>query len=225
MNNNKRNINKDAKFANVSKSARLYGLDPIWKVTIKVGLTGLIMSFFLGLFTFVDQLMLVNFMPTTHNYSFNSLFYAKGEGLFDPMLNYINANGGNEIINHIKSQIGTDKDGLLNLTTAIANTIGLTVFDSAGVVRSGVSLIGALSIIINSIPSLFAVGTSVKYTQALGKGDYKKATFVWQNAFVGCITSGLICFALLIILIPTVIPAQAVSDNLSKNEMPDEALL
>ena len=219
MNNNKRNINKDAKFANVSKSARLYGLDPIWKVTIKVGLTGLIMSFFLGLFTFVDQLMLVNFMPTTHNYSFNSLFYAKGQGLFDPMLNYINANGGNEIINHIKSQIGTDKDGLLNLTTAIANTIGLTVFDSAGVVRSGVSLIGALSIIINSIPSLFAVGTSVKYTQALGKGDYKKAAFVWQNAFVGCITSGLICFALLIILIPTVIPAQAVSDNLSKNEI------
>ncbi|MBQ3621726.1 hypothetical protein II941_02955 [bacterium] len=36
---------------------------------------------------------------------------------------------------------------------------------------------------------------------------------------MGCITCGLICFVLLIILIPTVIPAQAVSDHLSEAEI------
>ena len=213
------NIRKDTKFANVSKAQRLYGLEPIWKVTIKIGLTGLLMSFFGSLFTFADQLMLVNFMPDTHNFSFNSLFFHDGNGVFNEMLTHIKDYGGEDVITNVFSQKGTDKDGLLNLVTAVANTMGLTIFDSAGVVRSGVSLTGALSIIINAIPSLFAVGTSVKYTQALGAGNYKRAIYMWQNSFVGCITCGLICFVLLIILIPTVIPAQAVSDHLSEAEI------
>ena len=77
-----RNVKKDAKFADVSKAQRLYGLESIWKVTIKIGLTGLLMSFFGSLFTFADQLMLVNFMPDTHNFSFNSLFFYDGHGVF-----------------------------------------------------------------------------------------------------------------------------------------------
>ncbi|MBQ3621727.1 hypothetical protein II941_02960 [bacterium] len=172
------NIRKDTKFANVSKAQRLYGLEPIWKVTIKIGLTGLLMSFFGSLFTFADQLMLVNFMPDTHNFSFNSLFFHDGNGVFNEMLTHIKDYGGEDVITNVFSQKGTDKDGLLNLVTAVANTMGLTIFDSAGVVRSGVSLTGALSIIINAIPSLFAVGTSVKYTQALGAGNYKRAIYM-----------------------------------------------
>ena len=216
------NVPKNAKFAKATKAERLYGLEPIWLVIVKIGATGLLMSFFGGLFTFADQLMLVNFMPNTHNFSFNSLFFLggmNGNGVFNPMLQAIGVNGGEPILQHIISQTGTDKGALLNFVNAIGNTMGLTVFDSAGVVRSAVSLTAALSIVVNAIPSLFAVGTSVKYTQALGKGDYRQATFIWQNAFVGCITTGLICFCLLIILIPTVIPAQAVSDHLSEEDI------
>ncbi len=219
MNKKNRNINKDAKFATVSKSQRLYGLDPIWKVTLKVGATGFVMSFFLGLFTFVDQLMLVNFMPNTERFSFNTLFYSDpNTSIFTPLLNHINNNGGSNIIDTIKSQIGTDKQGLLSLITAISNVSGLTVFNSPEIVRSAVSLIGTLSIILNSIPSLFAVGTSVKYTQALGKGNRKLAAHIWQNAFIGCILTGLICFVLLLILIPTIVPIQAVTDTLTTRD-------
>ena len=216
-----RNVKKDACFTDASKAERLYGLEPIWKVTLKIGLTGLLVSFFGALFTFVDQLMLVNFMPDTYNFCFNNLFFQDGNGVFNDMLNNIQTNGGQTIVTNIMNEQGTDKNGLLNLVSAIANSMGLTIYNSAGVVRSAVSLTGALSIIINAIPSLFAVGTSVKYTQALGSGNYKLAIYIWQNAFVGCITSGLICFIILLILIPTVIPIQAVADHLSTNQIND----
>ena len=215
------NINKNAQFTTTSKAERLYGLEPIWLVTLKIGLTGLLVSFFGALFTFVDQLMLVNFMPDTYNFCFNNLFFHDGNGVFNEMLDHIEENGGQEIVNDIVNEQGTDKNGLLNLVSAIANSMGLTIYTSAGVVRSAVSLTGALSIIINAVPSLFAVGTSVKYTQALGSGNYHQAIYIWQNAFVGCITSGLICFVILLILIPTVIPLQAVVDHLSNTEIND----
>ena len=230
MNNNKnnwlsktkhRNIDKNAQFTDVSKAQRLYGLEPIWKVTIKIGLTGLLVSFFGALFTFVDQLMLVNFMPDTYNFCFNNLFFHDDNGVFNQMLEHIQDNGGQDVVSNIMNEKGTDKNGLLNLVSAVANSMGLTIYTSAGVVRSAVSLTGALSIIINAVPSLFAVGTSVKYTQALGSADYHKAIYIWQNAFVGCITSGLICFVILLILIPTVIPLQAVIDHLSTTEIND----
>ncbi|MBO7084463.1 hypothetical protein J6W20_00745 [bacterium] len=172
------NVPKNAKFAKATKAERLYGLEPIWLVIVKIGATGLLMSFFGGLFTFADQLMLVNFMPDTHNFSFNSLFFYDGNGIFNNMLETIRENGGSEVVTHVFSQVGTDKGALLNLVNAVGNTMGLTVFDSAGVVRSAVSLTAALSIVVNAIPSLFAVGTSVKYTQALGKGDYRQATYI-----------------------------------------------
>ena len=228
MNNNQKNllskfkhhnIRKNTQFADASKAQRLYGLEPIWKVTIKIGLTGLLVSFFGALFTFVDQLMLVNFMPDTYNFCFNNLFFQDGNGLFNDMLNHIQTDGGQDVVTNIINEQGTDKNGLLNLVNAVANSMGLTIYNSAGVVRSAVSLTGALSIIINAIPSLFAVGTSVKYTQALGSGDYHKAIYIWQNAFIGCITSGLICFIILLILIPTVIPVQAIADHLSTTEI------
>ena len=215
------NIKKSTQFSDVSKAQRLYGLEPIWKVTIKIGLTGLLVSFFGSLFTFVDQLMLVNFMPETYMFCFNNLFFHDGNGVFNEILEHLEENGGQDIVNSIISEEGTDKNGLLNLISAIANSMGLTIYTSAGVVRSTVSLTGALSIIINAIPSLFAVGTSVKYTQALGSADYHKAIYIWQNAFVGCVTSGLICFVILLILIPTVIPLQAVADHLSNTEIDD----
>lgn len=230
MNNNQKNllskfkhhnIRKNTQFADASKAQRLYGLEPIWKVTIKIGLTGLLVSFFGALFTFVDQLMLVNFMPDTYNFCFNNLFFHDDNGVFNQMLEHIQDNGGQCVVSNIMNEKGTDKNGLLNLVSAVANSMGLTIYTSAGVVRSAVSLTGALSIIINAVPSLFAVGTSVKYTQALGTADYHKAIYIWQNAFVGCITSGLICFVILLILIPTVIPLQAVIDHLSSTEIND----
>lgn len=215
----RRNIKKDAKFSNLSRSARLYGIDPIWKVTLKVASTGLLTSFFLGLFTFVDQLMLVNFMPNTERFSFNTLFYKDDKGVFNSLLEHINNTGGSQIYQQIKLHKNDPNNAnLSNLVNAISNATGLGFVNSATIVRSAVSLTTALSIIVNAIPSLFSVGAAVKYTQAIGIGDYKKAAYIWQNSFIGCIASGLLCFCLLVILIPTVIPAQNVYHKLNGND-------
>ena len=211
---------KDGRFFGAhDKSLRLYGLEPIWLVTLKVGLTGLVMSFFIGLFTFVDQLMLVNFMPITNAFNFTHLFYANNTGSLAPLLDHLHSTNKDLYDTIMQSLNNQGNNGLQALATAISNTTGLAIYTSVGVVRSAVSLTGPLSIIVNAIPSLFAIGTSVKYTHALGVLDHKRAALIWQNAFIGCILSGLVCFVLLLILVPSVLPLQASNNHIDANEI------
>lgn len=136
------------------------------------------MSFFIGLFTFVDQLMLVNFMPITDAFSFTHLFYANDTGSLAPLLDHLRISNKALYDSIMQSLNDQNNNGLQAFATAISNTTGLAIYTSVGVVRSAVSLTGPLSIIVNAIPSLFAIGTSVKYTHALGVLDHKRAALI-----------------------------------------------
>ena len=176
----KRNFAKHAKFVKKTDAFYLYGVMPVWKATIKLGVTGILMSFFLGLFTFADQLMLVNFMPDTLRFCFDSLFFTNGHDVFLPILNHIHEQALNNpqimaVYDYILSQRGTKGQSLHDLVEAIANLNGLGVYNSDSIVRSAVSLTVAISDIIYVLPSLYSIGVSVKYSQALGAQDYKKA--------------------------------------------------
>ena len=115
-----RNVKKDAKFADVSKAQRLYGLEPIWKVTIKIGLTGLLMAFFGSLFTFADQLMLVNFMPDTLRFCFNNLFFVDHNDIFKPIIQDLqNQSINNKSLLHLYNQIISQKRWKKNLMISI----------------------------------------------------------------------------------------------------------
>ena len=77
-------IVKHAKFVKKTNAFYLYGVMLIWKATIKLSATGILMSFFLELFTFADQLILVNFMPNTLRFCFDTLFFTNGHDIFCP---------------------------------------------------------------------------------------------------------------------------------------------
>ncbi|MBO6023051.1 hypothetical protein J6W34_07025 [bacterium] len=141
------------------------------------------MSFFLGLFTFADQLMLVNFMPDTLRFCFNNLFFVDHNDIFKPIIQdlqnqSINNKGLLHLYNQIISQKNTKGMALKNLVLAIANTNGLGIYNSDSIVRSAVSLTVALSDIVYILPSLYSIGVSIKYSQALGRNDYRSALYI-----------------------------------------------
>ncbi len=212
------------RFSKHSNSDYLYGIMPVWKATLKVGITGVLMSFFLGLFTFADQLMLVNFMPETSRFCFNNLFFLPEHNIFEPILNNISLQAKtnislHELYMHIISQRYHQGKGLENLVLAISNLNGLGIYNADSIVRSAVSLSLGISDIAFIIPALYSVGASVKYSQALGKGDYRQAMYIWQNSFYGTIFVTLIGTIITFILIPFVIPAQAAYDHISNSEL------
>ena len=217
-------INKNQKFISKNDSAYLYGLMPVWKAILKIGSTGILMSFFLGLFTFADQLMLVNFMPDTLRFCFNNLFFADHNDIFSPILQDLqNQSINNKSLLHLFNQIISQKNtkgmALKNLVLAIANTNGLGIYNSDSIVRSAVSLTVALSDIVYILPSLYSIGVSIKYSQALGRNDYRSALYIWQNAFIGTISVTLIGCIITFILIPLLTPAQATIDLISDKEL------
>ena len=217
-------INKNQKFISKNDSAYLYGLMPVWKAILKIGSTGILMSFFLGLFTFADQLMLVNFMPDTLRFCFNNLFFADHNDIFIPILQDLqNQSINNKSLLHLFNQIMSQKNtkgmALKNLVLAIANTNGLGIYNSDSIVRSAVSLTVALSDIVYILPSLYSIGVSIKYSQALGRNDYRSALYIWQNAFIGTISVTLIGCIITFILIPLLTPAQATIDQISDKEL------
>ena len=220
----KRNFAKHAKFVKKTDAFYLYGVMPVWKATIKLGVTGILMSFFLGLFTFADQLILVNFMPDTLRFCFDSLFFTNSHDVFLPILNHIHEQALTNpqimaVYDYILSQRGTKGQSLHDLVEAIANLNGLGVYNSDSIVRSAVSLTVAISDIIYVLPSLYSIGVSVKYSQALGAQDYKKAIYIWQNSFYGTTVITLIGTVIMFILIPTVVPAQATMDYVSDSTL------
>ena len=217
-------INKNQKFISKNDSTYLYGLMPVWKAILKIGSTGILMSFFLGLFTFADQLMLVNFMPDTLRFCFNNLFFVDHNDIFKPIIQdlqnqSINNKGLLHLYNQIISQKNTKGMALKNLVLAIANTNGLGIYNSDSIVRSAVSLTVALSDIVYILPSLYSIGVSIKYSQALGRNDYRSALYIWQNAFIGTISVTLIGCIITFILIPLLTPAQATIDLISDKEL------
>lgn len=187
-----------------SKSNRLYGQTSMWLAMLKVGGTGLLMSFMMALFTFVDQLMLINLMPNTHTYSFDSLFIIANDNVFAPLMSGI--------------------DNFNSATvSAIANVSGLELFSSADIVRAAISSSSALIFLIQAFPGIVSMGIVILYSKSLGANRIDAAKEIWQNSLIAATISGFVGFAILIILIPTVTPTQATSMTISFNKIQSSA--
>lgn len=183
------------------KSEYLYGQMNVWRVMLRVGATGILIAFFSGLFTFIDQLLLVNLMPNTQMYDFNHLFLQTG--VFKDLLGNL----------HLNTSQST------NLIRSIAYANGWGFYDSDSVVRAGVSLTVGVSDFMYVVPAIFSIGLSVQYGIALGQGNIKQAKKIWQNAFYGTILVTIIGMIITFLLTAFVIPAESIKNTVALNSL------
>lgn len=181
------------------KSEYLYGQMNIWRVMLRVGITGILIAFFSGLFTFIDQLLLVNLMPNTTTYDFSHLFLQTN--VFYALHLPANTSYAQHLIQAI----------------AYANSWGF--YNSDSVVRAGVSLTVGVSDFMYVVPAIFSIGLSVQYGIALGQGNLKHAKKIWQNAFYGTIFVTLIGMIITFILTAFVIPAQSIINQVTSQDL------
>lgn len=205
MNEQRLKRKQELQFAKQSmkKSHYLYGKMNIWKAMLQVGTTGIAIAFFSGLFTFVDQLLLVNLMPDTKDYSFVALF--ADHGIFNNLIKNANL--------HLTSQ------EQYNFALSVANYNGLGFYSSDSVIRAAVSLTIGVSDFVFVIPAIYSIGLAVQYSIALGQNNLLKVKHIWQNAFYGTIIVTILGMILAFILTALVVPAQTSKTVISSQDI------
>jgi len=140
-----------------TKAEILFRHTPVWKALLKVGIPSVVIAFMNGLYTFIDQIMQVNIIPSDGVHTNDNVFgQYNGGSLYDQAASLIH-------------QLQTSPD-----TAAAAST--LQIYNVTDIVRMANALVAPLLMVIIAISLLFGMGTAVHYSLAIGRKESNKAS-------------------------------------------------
>ncbi len=173
-----------------TKAEILFRHTPVWKALLKVGIPSVIIAFMNGLYTFIDQIMQVNIIPSDGVHTNENVFgQYNGGSLYDQAA---------ALINQLKESPGT--------ATAAAS---LQIYDVTDIVRMANALVAPLLMVIIAISLLFGMGTAVHYSLAIGRKESNKASQIWSAGLQSTLTFTFVITIMMIFIGPIWVHGQA----------------
>ncbi|MGX9383086.1 MULTISPECIES: MATE family efflux transporter [unclassified Mycoplasma] len=169
------------------RAVELFEKTPIKKAIWMVAIPGLLTMLMMGLYSFFNQVFILNFVPKTLAMLDGDIANTSGliYNYLDPSFaaNHVTREQFNTIFNTYKQISGAN---ISNLTSDVIASLSVnaTIF---------------FVVFCNAVVILVPMGTSVYYTKCISKGVKMTAKDLWATAF--WTTSGLAIFAMLVVFI------------------------
>ncbi|WFQ93374.1 membrane protein [Mycoplasma feriruminatoris] len=159
------------------RARKLFGQTPISKAIWIVAIPSLLASLMVGLYSFIDQIFILQFVPKYSNVFGNTS---------SEIVKYLDLS----LHNLTTSDIFKSYNEMLeayNQQASILNASKLTVINSNTIVSISTASFAPLTIFSNAIVYLVPVGSSIYYTKCIGKKLEKTGKNLWATMFWVCI--------------------------------------
>lgn len=145
--------NFDEKNSKIDSATQLFEKTSIFKALLKVIFLAIIVSLSIGIYVFVDQILMVKIIPLNTKYFSESHVF----------------NGTNYDYNTVVQIV---KENNIKINVQIAE-----------LVRTSISLSSPLTLVCNALALLLGLGISINFSKFLGKKDYLQLDKTWSNGF------------------------------------------
>ncbi len=155
------------------RARKLFGEMPISKAIWIVAIPSLLASMMVGLYSFIDQIFILQFVPKYSN------VFGKSDS---EIVSYLTLS----LHNVNTSELFKSYNEMLNAyneQATIANVSKLTVINSNTIVSTTTASFTPLIIFSNAIVYLVPVGSSIYYTKCIGKKLEKTGKNLWATMF------------------------------------------
>ncbi|UZK64564.1 MATE family efflux transporter [Mycoplasma mycoides subsp. capri] len=159
------------------RARKLFGETPISKAIWIVAIPSLLASLMVGLYSFIDQIFILQFVPKYSNVFGN---------MNSEIMKYLNLSLHNLTTNDLFKSYNEMLDAY-NQQAGMLNASKLTVINSNTIVSISTASFAPLTIFSNAIVYLVPVGSSIYYTKCIGKRLEKTGKNLWATMFWVCI--------------------------------------
>ncbi|CBW54337.1 Conserved hypothetical protein, putative matE efflux family protein [Mycoplasma mycoides subsp. capri LC str. 95010] len=159
------------------RARKLFGETPISKAIWIVAIPSLLASLMVGLYSFIDQIFILQFVPKYSNVFGN---------MNSEIMKYLDLSLHNLTTNDLFKSYNEMLDAY-NQQAGMLNASKLTVINSNTIVSISTASFAPLTIFSNAIVYLVPVGSSIYYTKCIGKRLEKTGKNLWATMFWVCI--------------------------------------
>ncbi|MDP4040813.1 MATE family efflux transporter [Mycoplasma mycoides] len=159
------------------RARKLFGETPISKAIWIVAIPSLLASLMVGLYSFIDQIFILQFVPQYSNVFGN---------MNSEIMKYLDLSLHNLTTNDLFKSYNEMLDAY-NQQAGMLNASKLTVINSNTIVSISTASFAPLTIFSNAIVYLVPVGSSIYYTKCIGKRLEKTGKNLWATMFWVCI--------------------------------------
>ncbi|QVJ96047.1 MATE family efflux transporter [Mycoplasma mycoides] len=159
------------------RARKLFGETPISKAIWIVAIPSLLASLMVGLYSFIDQIFILQFVPKYSNVFGN---------MNSEIMKYLDLSLHNLTTNDLFKSYNEMLDAY-NQQAGMLNASKLIVINSNTIVSISTASFAPLTIFSNAIVYLVPVGSSIYYTKCIGKRLEKTGKNLWATMFWVCI--------------------------------------